>query len=137
MTDATRAGYDVVAASYAEIIPDTRYEAPVDLAMVRHFVDALPDRPAAVLDAGCGTGRMITLLAEFDGALEITGSDLSSGMLAQARSRHPDLDFVRDGITEIDLVDFEWRVEFPQQSALGLHGGDHRTGSRKLIAVGC
>lgn len=94
MTDGTRAGYDVVAASYAEMIPDTRYEAPVDLAMVRHFVDAMPDRPAAVLDAGCGTGRMITFLTELDGALKITGSDLSPGMLAQAGSRHPDLDLV-------------------------------------------
>nr|WP_240949069.1 class I SAM-dependent methyltransferase [Microbacterium sp. CFH 90308] len=73
--------------------------------MVRHFVEALPQRPASVLDAGCGTGRMITLLTELDRALDITGSDLSPGMLAQARSRHPDLDFVTAGHAALPIDD--------------------------------
>jgi SAM-dependent methyltransferase len=105
MTNATRAGYDVVAESYAEMIPDTRYEAAIDLAMVRHFVDGMPERPASVLDAGCGTGRMITFLTELDGALNVTGSDLSPGMIAQARSQHPDLDVVVAGHTALPFDD--------------------------------
>ena len=44
-TDQTRAAYDAVAESYAEMIPDTRYEASVDLAMVRHFVESIAVRP--------------------------------------------------------------------------------------------
>ena len=92
--DGTRAAYDEVAESYAEMIPDTRYEAAVDLAMVRHFVESLSRRPAAVLDAGCGTGRMIGHLMSLDAELEIAGSDLSPEMLEVARSAHPDLELV-------------------------------------------
>ena len=88
-TDLTRTAYDTVAASYAELIPDTRYEAHVDLAMVRHFVESIEVRPAAVLDAGCGTGRMIGHLAGLDSELVIAGSDLSPSMLEVARSSHP------------------------------------------------
>lgn len=90
----TRAAYDEVAASYAEMVPDTRYEAAPELAMVQHFVESLPQHPAAVLDAGCGTGRMISHLSALDPELVIAGTDLSPGMLAQARSRHPDLELV-------------------------------------------
>lgn len=93
-TDPTRAAYDQVAASYAEMIPDTRYEADVDLAMVRHFVESIPVRPAAVLDAGCGTGRMIGYLGALDGELAIAGSDLSPSMLEVARAAHPDVELV-------------------------------------------
>lgn len=92
--DGTRAAYDVVAGSYAEMIPDTRYEAHLDLAMVRHFVESLAPRPAAVLDAGCGTGRMISHLSALDGDLVLAGSDLSPSMLEVARSTHPDLELV-------------------------------------------
>ena len=93
-TDQTRAAYDAVAESYAEMIPDTRYEASVDLAMVRHFVESIAVRPAAVLDAGCGTGRMIRHLLGIDSELVIAGSDLSPSMLEVARSSHPDAELV-------------------------------------------
>jgi len=44
---------------------------------------------ADVLDAGCGTGRMIPLLRE--GGRRVSGVDQSPGMLAQARMRHWDV----------------------------------------------
>lgn len=94
ITDLTRAAYDEVAASYAEMIPDTRYEASVDLAMVRHFVESIEVRPGAVLDAGCGTGRMIGHLLSIDAELDVAGSDLSPSMLEVARSAHPGLELV-------------------------------------------
>lgn len=93
-TGLTRAAYDQVASSYAEMLPDTRYEADIDLAMVRHFVESLAPRPAAVLDAGCGTGRMIGYLAGLDSELVIAGSDLSPSMLEVARETHPGLELV-------------------------------------------
>lgn len=37
-TTATRHLYDTVAATYAEVLPDTRYEAALDLGMVDHFI---------------------------------------------------------------------------------------------------
>ena len=88
----TRDGYDVVASAYAQLLPDTRYEAAPDLAMIEHFVSGLhtvADRPR-LLDAGCGTGRMIGHLVALDPTLEIVGADLSSAMAAEARTAHPD-----------------------------------------------
>ena len=56
---AVRHAYDTVAEDYATHLPDTRAEAPLDLAMVDAFAEAVAsgDR-ARVLDAGCGAGRM-------------------------------------------------------------------------------
>ena len=51
----TRSAYDAVASDYATIIPDTGFEAPLDLAMVNEIVSEVAKRPASkVLDAGCG-----------------------------------------------------------------------------------
>ena len=43
-----------------------------------------------MLDFGCGTGRLIATLQGL--GLEVTGADLSAGMLAIARSSHPEVD---------------------------------------------
>ena len=54
-----RHAYDTVAEDYATYLPDTRAEAPLDLAMIDAFAEAVTsgDDPRA-LDAGCGAGRM-------------------------------------------------------------------------------
>jgi SAM-dependent methyltransferase len=87
----TRDGYDVVASDYARLLPDTRYEAAPDLAMVDHFVTGLvaTSATARVLDAGCGTGRMMGRLQALGPSLEVVGADLSSAMVSQARAAHP------------------------------------------------
>lgn len=69
-----------------------------DHAFVYEYGEALLDllRPAAderVLDLGCGTGHLTAAVAE-SGASAI-GVDRSGEMLAEARSAHPGLPFVR------------------------------------------
>ena len=57
-----RLAYDEVADTYADHFRSTEPELPVELAMIEHFASLLPgDR--RVLDAGCGAGRMLPLLA--------------------------------------------------------------------------
>ena len=74
-----RHAYDTVAEDYATYLPDTRAEAPLDLAMVDAFAEAVTSgADARVLDAGCGAGRMSRYLAE-RGCL-VEGVDLSSSM---------------------------------------------------------
>ena len=81
--------YDVVAESYAQLLADTAYEAPLDLAMVRHFVSELGEIGGArLLDAGCGAGRMITFIDEI-ASFEIEGVDISPRMVEQAQRAHP------------------------------------------------
>ena len=78
-----RSFYDRVASGYAQVLPDTAFEAPLDLGMLDQFVSLLPSA-AAVLDAGCGTGA--NLLAFADRARP-AGIDFSPEAVRWCRSR--------------------------------------------------
>jgi SAM-dependent methyltransferase len=99
-----RHAYDTVAEDYASHLPDTRAEAPLDLAMVDAFAEAVTsgDR-ARVLDAGCGAGRMSRYLAE-RGCL-VEGIDLSSRMIAMARRDHRDVAFTVGSLSDLPYPD--------------------------------
>lgn len=86
-----RAAYDAVADAYAAHFPSTEAEPAIDLAMIDHLVSEMGPGARAVLDAGCGTGRMSRYLA--DRGCAVRGADLSPGMIAVARREHPDLAF--------------------------------------------
>lgn len=78
LRDQTKAAYDTVAARYVEMLPDTRVEAGLDLAMVGHLIDHFrDDSNAQILDAGCAAGRMITCLRSRNQSVELAGVDLS------------------------------------------------------------
>jgi len=100
--------YDTVAEDYATRLPDTRAEAPLDLAMVDAFAEAVTstDADARVLDAGCGSGRMSRYLA--DRGCRVEGVDLSSNMIAMARRDHPDLVFTPASLTDLPFPDGEF-----------------------------
>jgi len=99
-----RHAYDTVAEDYATYLPDTRAEAPLDLAMIDAFADAVTSGDdARVLDAGCGPGRMSLYLAE-RGCL-VEGVDLSSNMVAMARRDHRDLAFTVGSLTDLPYPD--------------------------------
>lgn len=65
-----------------------------------HFVQALLRGPSRVLDAGCGTGRLGTRLAEL--GHDVVGCDLDPAMIEVARRESPHLDW-----RVADLADVE------------------------------
>lgn len=78
----------------------------------------------AVVDVGCGTGIMADRIARELGA-DVTGCDLSEGMLEQAKARNADVDWRQADAAHLPLADasvdavtstasFHW---FPDQSA--------------------
>ena len=93
--ESPRAVYDAAASRYVEFVgtrisPAT--EAAIDRSLLVAFVELVQDVPAGpVADVGCGPGRVAALLAQR--GLDVVGVDVSRGMLAAARSAHPDIRF--------------------------------------------
>ncbi|GGK71534.1 class I SAM-dependent methyltransferase [Ornithinimicrobium pekingense] len=100
--DQTRRAYDTVADDYARLLPDTRAETRLDLAMVEALVDHVRDA-GEVLDAGCGAGRLTRYLA--DRGCTVRGVDLSPGMVAAGRRAHPDLDLQVASLLDLPFAD--------------------------------
>lgn len=99
-----RNAYDTLAQDYAARLPDTRAEAPLDLAMVDAFVSVVTREGGGhVLDAGCGAGRMSRYLA--DRGCRVHGVDLAPGMVAMARRDHPDLAFAVGSLAQLPCSD--------------------------------
>ena len=96
--ESVRHAYDTVAEDYATMIPDTRAEAALDLAMVDAFAAGV-GKGARVLDAGCGAGRMSRYLA--GRGLAVQGIDLSPGMVAMARRDHLGISFAIGSIADL------------------------------------
>ncbi|MCM2410648.1 class I SAM-dependent methyltransferase [Streptomyces sp. RKAG290] len=100
----TRASYDTVAVDYASLLADELAAKPLDRAMLGAFaehVTAEGDGPVA--DLGCGPGRVTAYLR--DAGLSAFGVDLSPGMVAEARRRHPGLRFEVGTMSALDLAD--------------------------------
>ena len=57
--------------------------------------------PRTVLDAGCGTGRVATELAAR--GVEVVGVDADRSMLATARDRSADVEWIEHDLTSLDL----------------------------------
>lgn len=103
-TEATRHFYDTVADSYADLLPDTRAEAPLDLGVIAQFVADLPVGDAPVVDAGCGAGRMLTHLTTL-GVSPLAGVDLSPAMARHAHAAHPEVPVEVAALTTLPFPD--------------------------------
>jgi SAM-dependent methyltransferase len=114
-----RVAYDEVADTYAERFRTTEPELPLELAMVEHFASLLTGN-RRVLDAGCGAGRMLPLLAELGCVAE--GVDLSPEMVRRGRSDHPEFVTQVASITDLPFEDSSFDGVFSWYSTI--HGDD-------------
>ena len=99
-----RSAYDTVAETYSAVIPDTSFEAPLDMAMMDHFIAHMrgtADR--TVIDVGCGAGRMSSYLGQ--AGLNVSGVDLSPEMVRIAQQLHPGLLFELGELTDLPQAD--------------------------------
>lgn len=101
---ATRAAYDVLAADYADRFADELAVKPFDRAVLAVFAELVrAQRAGAVVDVGCGPGRIAAHLNDL--GLSVSGIDLSLGMVEQARRGHPHLRFREGSMTALDIED--------------------------------
>ena len=81
-------------------------ETPEDQAHLTAFASAvLESGGGRVLDLGCGVGRATSFL--HDAGLDISGVDISTGMLEGARASHPHLQFAEGSFADIAADDHE------------------------------
>ena len=106
---ATRASYEAVAGAYAEAMSDELRRKPLDRALLTAFAEQVREVArgnARVWDVGCGPGHVTAFLAGL--GLHAAGVDLSDGMVAEARKRHPDLEFSTGSMTALPAPDASW-----------------------------
>lgn len=89
-------GYQIWAKTY-DVIPNLLIE--VEEPIVKSILKKLPLGRA--LDAACGTGRYSTFLHSL--GHEVTGVDLSSVMLQQAKMREPNVNFIQGNLNNLPL----------------------------------
>jgi ubiquinone/menaquinone biosynthesis C-methylase UbiE len=85
---ATRTSYDRLATAYADHFRDEMAKLPVELAVLSLF-SSVVDGP--VLEVGCGTGLATAELVRL--GVDVSGVDLSPGMLEVARRHLPNVRF--------------------------------------------
>ncbi|MBI4942223.1 MAG: class I SAM-dependent methyltransferase [Actinobacteria bacterium] len=126
--DDVAAVYDAAADLYADMFPSTGPEQAVDLAMVAHFCSLLSaDRTDGpdVLDAGCGAGRMLPVLAA--AGCRPVGADLSAEMVRRARQDHPGFDTRVGSLTALPYPDGSFDGVLSWYSTI--HTPDERLGA--------
>ena len=74
--------YDLVASHYDAVAGDSSTEA----AFLHDIIERCHGRAATLLDVGCGTGAITAFLAD---TYQVSGLDISPGMLAVARQKLP------------------------------------------------
>jgi ubiquinone/menaquinone biosynthesis C-methylase UbiE len=100
----TRASYDTVADSYADVTRHMLDETPEERAVLARFADMVRARGAGtVVDVGCGPGRITAHLRRL--GVDAFGIDLSPGMIQVARRDYPGLRFELGSMTDLALAD--------------------------------
>ena len=98
---ATRAAYDTVANLYADVVRGTEFEQPAELSLLGEFCEQLRER--RVLDAGCGAGRLLPLIASHGCVVE--GVDISDEMVRRARQDHPHFVVQQGSLADVPCAD--------------------------------
>ena len=98
----TRASYDAIASAYAERFAAELSAKPLDRRLLDAFAGFVGSG-GRVADVGCGTGRVTAYLTGL--GLDVFGIDLSPGMIAAARERHPGLPFAVGSMLGLELAD--------------------------------
>ncbi|MFJ9697691.1 class I SAM-dependent methyltransferase [Kitasatospora sp. NPDC101183] len=102
----TRAFYDAVAADYTAAFRGHMDSSPVDRAVLGIFAELVrSERPdGKVAELGCGAGRVTGYLHRELG-LDVSGVDLSPGMVELARRDHSEVEFTVGSLFELPYGD--------------------------------
>jgi SAM-dependent methyltransferase len=120
--------YELTPAAFADDWHDQ--PAPVDLhAVVKEFF-----RPGRTADIGCGSGRDTAWLNE--NGYPAIGYDASPGLLAEARSRHPGIEFHESTLPELlELADGSFENVLCETVIMHLAPSDIPASINRMLAI--
>ena len=93
--------YDTIAAEYAKRVYDELKDKPLDRQLLDRFATRMRKR-GLVCDLGCGPAQIARYLR--DRQVDVFGLDLSEGMLAQACTLNPDVNFVQSSMLSLGIA---------------------------------
>jgi SAM-dependent methyltransferase len=103
MNEDLQKGYDAVAADYAENFRDELEHKPFDRKMLDLLTEKVGDT-GRICDMGCGPGQVARYL--FDQGSDVSGVDISLGMVENARKLNPQISFFQgDMLALTDIND--------------------------------
>src|SRR5262245_36060263 len=101
---ATRDAYDALSAGHLHVVATDLTDKPVDRALLQLFAEWVREGGnPAVLDAGCGPGRLTHALHEL--GLDASGLDLSPAMVEVAGRTYPGLRFTVGSLLDLPVPD--------------------------------
>lgn len=126
-TSEVRSDYDRLAPQYARHLYDELQHKPLDRELLDRFADRVRGK-GPVCDLGCGPGQVARYLQRKK--VEVSGIDLSSGMIAEARRLNPSLEFTPCDMLALPIADESWAgitafyaiVNFPPADLLRVLG---------------
>ena len=118
---ALQRSYDAVAADFAREYASELEERPADRLQLQHFAAAFLGAGSCV-DIGCGPGHVAAFLRQ--SGLDISGIDISRGMVRQARRLYPDVRFQQGDMREIDATDHQWAAAVSRYALNHVPGGE-------------
>lgn len=101
-TRSVQENYDRLADEYARHLFHELEHKPLDRQLLDRFASDLAGR-GQVCDMGCGPGQVARYLR--DRGAEVSGLDLSLGMLEEARQLNPDIQFRQGDMLALELPD--------------------------------
>jgi SAM-dependent methyltransferase len=90
--------YDMISPGFPDVFG--RYANDTQMAFIRKLLDRL-EPGGTLLSAACGAGRYDGFLLE--AGHDVVGTDLSAGMLEQARRQYPQVRYEKAGLQEMDF----------------------------------
>ncbi len=123
-----RATYDAVARAYAAQLGDELDGKPLDRALIDGFVELAGE--GTIADVGCGPGHVTRFLSAHHP--DVIGIDLSPGMIAAARERHPDLPFAVGSMLRLPVAGGARAGGVALYSIIHLRAEDRATACREL-----
>ena len=99
-----QAGYDKVAAEYAQKFINEQDTKPMDQLMLQRFADEVRGK-GLVCDLGCGPGMIAAWLYDHCGLKDVMGVDLSARFVEEAQKLHPQIEFRQGNMLHLDFAE--------------------------------